>query len=524
MSISQSKSAKHLWPFVFIFVALKLFFNVLSAGHYGYHRDEMLHLVLGDHLDWGYMEVPPLIALLAKITTIVFGYSAGAARVFPAMASAAMVWFTGLLVIEFGGKRFAIALACLCMIFSPGMAASGYLFQPVVFDQLWWLLAAYLSVKYVNTNGVNYLYWLGLVIGLGLLNKYTMGFFAGALLLGMLLTPQRKLLWRKETLVAVAIAVLVFLPNLLWQYLHHWPVLAHMHNLQHEQLDHVKPAEFIVPQFLMHAACFIVWVTGLGFLLFHKILRNYRFIAFAYLLVFAFLLKMNGKAYYLLAAYPMLFAAGGYSVALFFRNYVVRALAILLLMIPNLLSFPIALPVLTLNQTLSFFKYYKQHAPFMSFTVTWEDHQQHPLSQDYADMLGWEEMAAKTAAAYYSLTLEQRKHTIIFADNYGEAGALHAYRKKYKLPDVVCLNSSFALWAPENLKADYLIYISDDNDVSDLKPVVESYKRMGGIENKLAREYGTGIFLITHPSPVLNKVYQKHRKESRLESPIPPTH
>jgi len=517
MLTSQKMSARAFKPFIGCFVALKVLLLLLAINHFGFHRDEMLHLVLGNHLDWGYMEVPPFIALLAKISTTVFGSSVAAARVFPAMASALMVWFAGLLVVEFGCRRFAIALACLCVIFSPGMAASGYLFQPVVFDQLWWLLAAYLSVKYVSTNQPRYLYWLGLVIGLGLLTKYTMAFFTGALLLGILITPQRRLLWRREILITIAITTLIFLPNIIWQYLHHWPVARHMSMLQKQQLDYVKPADFIVQQFLMHGALFIVWVVGLGYLLFHKTLSKYRFVAFAYILVFAFLLKMNGKAYYLLAAYPMLFAAGGYGVSILFKNYLLPWAVPLLLIVPNLLLLPIALPVLTLKQTVNFFDYFRQHVPFMRFTVTWEDQKQHPLTQDYADMLGWDEMAAKTAAAYHSLTPQQQKYTVIFADNYGEAGALAAYQKQYNLPQAVCINSSFALWAPASLKADYLIYVSDDNDVSDLKPVVESYKRVGGVDDKLAREYGTGIFLITHPSPVLEKVYQQHRKESRLE-------
>jgi len=517
MPLPQKQLAIAYRPFIALFVGLKILLISLAINHFGFHRDEMLHLVLGDHLDWGYMEVPPLIALLAKISTNVFGPSVVAARVFPAIAGALMVWLTGLLVVEFGGRRFAIALACLGVIFSPGMAASGYLFQPVVFDQLWWLLAAYLSVKYVNTSQAKYLYWLGMVIGLGLLTKYTMGFFAGALLLGILLTPQRRLLWRKEFLITVSIITFIFLPNIIWQYVHHWPVVNHMGELQRQQLNYIKPADFIAQQFLMHGASFMVWVVGLGFLLFHKALNKYRFIAFAYILVFAFLLKMNGKAYYLLAGYPMLFAAGGYGLATLFKKYTLRWAVPLLLIVPNLLLLPIALPVLTLNQTINFFKYYVQHAPFMRFTVTWEDQKQHALTQDYADMLGWDEIAAKTAAAYHTLTPQQQKHTVIFADNYGEAGALHAYRNKYDLPQAVCLNSSFALWAPESLKADYIIYVSDDNDVSDLKPVVESYRRVGGVENKLAREYGTGIFLITHPSPVLEKVYQQHRRESRLE-------
>ena len=181
--------------FLLIFVAIKVGLNLLAISHFGFHRDELLHLALGDHLDWGFKEVPPFIALIAKITTAVFGNSVFAARIFSTIFSGLIIWFTGQIVIELGGKKFAITLACLALIFSPAFAASGYLFQPVVFDQLWWVLTVYLLIRYINTSLPVYIYLLGVVIGVGLLTKYTMAFFAIALILGLVFTKQRKILW-----------------------------------------------------------------------------------------------------------------------------------------------------------------------------------------------------------------------------------------------------------------------------------------------------------------------------------------
>src|ERR1700761_59277 len=147
--------------FILIFVAIKVGLNLLAISHFGFHRDELLHLVLADHLDWGYKEVPPFIALLAKISSLLFGNSVFAARIFPTICSGLLVWFTGLITVELGGKKFAITLACLALIFSPAFAASGYLFQPVIFDQLWWVFAVWLLAKYCNTSSVKYLYLLG---------------------------------------------------------------------------------------------------------------------------------------------------------------------------------------------------------------------------------------------------------------------------------------------------------------------------------------------------------------------------
>src|SRR5476649_1712450 len=184
--------------FILIFVVIKIGLNVLAMSHFGFHRDELLHLALGGHLDWGYKEVPPFIALLAKITTTVFGSSVFAARIFTTLAAGAIVWLVGSITVELGGKMFAITLACLSFIFAPAFVASDYLFQPVIFDQLWWVLTVWLVIRYINYNAVKYLYFLGIVIGVGLLTKYTMVFFAIALIIALIFTKQRKLLWNKH--------------------------------------------------------------------------------------------------------------------------------------------------------------------------------------------------------------------------------------------------------------------------------------------------------------------------------------
>ncbi|HJP63053.1 MAG TPA: glycosyltransferase family 39 protein [Mucilaginibacter sp.] len=501
--------------FILLFVVIKIGLNMLTMSHFGFQRDELLHLVLGDHLDWGFKEVPPFIALLAKISTTLFGGSVFATRIFSTIASGFIVWFTGKIVVEFGGGRFAIALACLALIFAPAFAASGYLFQPVVFDQLWWVLSAYLVVKYINTPDKNYLYLLGVVIGIGLLTKYTMAFFAGALIVGLLITRERKILWNKHILFAAIITVLIFLPNILWQFKHHLPLFTHMKNLREEQLNYIRPIDFIRQQLRVNAMGLFVWLPGLIALLFSAKLSRFRFIAFAYMLVFIFLLEMNGKEYYLFGAYPMLFAAGGYWFESWLktRHAAFKAIALLLLTLPNILLLPVALPLLTIDKTIAAFK-------ALHIAPKWEDQKEHPLSQDYADMFGWDELGNKVAWAYSGLTAEQQKHTQIYADNYGDAGAVYHYGKKYNLPEVASLNSSFTLWAPDNLNAPYIIYVDDEgggNVVKRLAPFVEKYVKIGEVRSPYAREKGTTIFLLINPKPGLNDIYQKELAKKRLE-------
>jgi hypothetical protein len=506
--------------FILIFVALKIVLNLFAISHFGFHRDELLHLVLGDHLDWGYKEVPPFIALLAKITLSVFGDSVFAARIFSTIASAFIIWLTGQITVEIGGRRFAITLACSALILAPAFAASGYLFQPVVFDQLWWVVTVWLFVRYLNTATVKYLYWLGVAVGLGMLTKYTMAFFTASLIVGILISRERKLLFNKHVLFSAIIAVLIFLPNIIWQFMHHLPVIHHMKELRETQLDYVKPMDFVIQQVLVNGPSIVIWFTGFISLLFSFRLRRFRFLAIAYILIFLFLLKMNGKNYYLFGAYPMLFAAGGFAFEqLLKRNaYALRTAVIILFVAPNLLLLPLVLPILSLNSTLASFRFAQKNMPFLNFITTWEDRKQHPLTQDYADMLGWDEMAQKVAKTYHSLTPEQQKNTQIFADNYGEAGAIHHYRHKYNLPEVVSLNSSFELWAADDLNAHYIIYVDDDDNVERrIGPIVESYRKTGEVLNPLAREKGTRIYLLVNPSPKLNEVYRKELAKKRLQ-------
>jgi len=507
--------------FILIFVFIKIGLNLLAISHFGFHRDEFLHLVLADHMAWGYKEAPPFIALLAKVTITVFGNSVFAARIFPTIAGGLIIWLTGLITVELGGKLFAIALACLALIFSPGFAASDYLFQPVVFDQLWWVLAVWLLVKYSNTSSIKYLYFLGMAVGVGMLTKYSMAFFTFSLLFGILISKQRKMLFSKHIIGAALLAILIWLPNIIWQLQHHLPVITHMNELQKEQLDYLKPSDFIKQELMVNGIALFLWITGFIFLLFSFRLHKFQFLAIAFVLIFSFLLLMHGKAYYLFGAFPMLFAAGGFGFERWLKTsgYTLRGLTIAVFTLPNLILFPIVLPIFPLNTTVALFRYMDDHTTALKSAVTWEDHKMHATTQDYADMLGWDEMAALVAKAWQSLTPDQQKHTQIFADNYGEAGALHHFHKQYNFPDVISLNSSFALWAPDSLNAQYIIYVDEDNGakIDTFKSVMESYRKIGQVENPLAREKGTAVFIMIHPSAALDERYMKELDRKRMQ-------
>jgi len=498
--------------FILIFVFLKVALNLLAISRFGFHRDELLHLALADHLDWGYKEVPPFIAFIAKITHLLFGDSLSGARIFTTICAAVLVWLTGKLTVEMGGKKFAIALACSAMIFSPSFAATDYLFQPVVFDQLWWVLMAWLMVKYINNDSSpKYLYFIGIVIGVGLLTKYTMAFFGGSLILSLIFTKQRRLLWNKHVIGGALLALLIFLPNLLWQNHHNWPVFGHMDELKKTQLNFIHPLDFTKQQLMSHGIAVILWLTGFFFLLFSFKLRKFQFLAFAYLLIFLFLMEMNGKSYYMLGAYPMLFAAGGFGFDRWIKTILPLRIAILLaFIIPNLILLPIVLPVLSFKRTLSFFDYINKNTEVLRSVTVWEDQQHHATTQDYADMLGWDEMAKKVADNYNTFSRDKQHETIIYTTNYGEAGALRHLGKQYNLPQPVSLASSFSLWAPPQINAKYVIYVSDtgDEDMTYYRSMLKAHVKLDSITNTYAREKGTDIYLL-EPKP---EFYQRYHE------------
>ena len=512
--MSFYKRNRKEFSFILHFTFLKLVLHFAANSNFGFHRDEFLYMALGEHLDWGYQEVPPFIAGVSWLSTNVFGDSVFAALVISTLFGALIVFLTGLTVLALNGKRLAIAIACMAVIISPAFLASGYLLQPVVFDQFFWVLTAYLLVRYIRTHQDQYLYCLGVAAGLGMLNKYSMAFYLLALFIALVLTPQRKVLLNKAWLGAAGIALLIFLPNLLWQISRDFPVLRHMNELKETQLNFINPVDFVLQQLLVHASASIIWITGCLYLFFSRPLRQFRFLGIAYLVVIVLLIALQGKSYYSFGAYPVLFAVGGIAVSRILSRLQdsIKYAAISLILLPSLIFIPIAIPLLPFGATLKFFEFMSSELK-LTFPLKWEDQQLHATSQDYADMLGWEELSIEVSKTYRLIPENERPLTTIFANNYGQAGALDHYRTKYSFPATVCLSSSYALWAPEKIVTQHLIYI-DDEYPDDLKPAFKKVRKISEIQNPYAREKGTAVYLLSYPTESILPIYQQHRLEA----------
>ncbi len=483
-----------------------------SSGMLGFHRDEFLYLALGAHPGIGHWSNPPLLGWLSWFSQNVFGESLRAIHVFPAVAGALMSLFSCLIAKELGGQRFAIGLTFLATLFHLAFLRAFSFLMPVPFDILFWTFYIYLLIRFLNTENKNYLLYLGVAIGLGMLNKYSVAFFVLAMILGVLLTPQRKLIFTKTPYQAMALGLLVFLPNLLWQFYYGFPVIHHMQELSENQLQNVQPLDFIADQFVVNWQNVFLFVPGLFFLLGDKKNTRFRWSAWiAVLTVFLFLM-FKGKSYYTLGIFPPLIAAGAVfweeKIKIFWLRMLFAA-ALVGLILPII---PMAIPIFSAD---GLQKYFAQFP--LETALRWEDGASHALPQDYADMLGWQELADGVGKAYELCDLE--KPVIIYAENYGQAGAIDHLGKKYGLPPVNSFADSYRLWNGENLstEVDQFIYVND-NLGEDIENLFARVILVDRVKNPRARELGTRVYLCREPTASFKDFWNSRLEEVRAAS------
>ncbi len=493
----------------------KLAIHFLTNTNYELHRDTYLYLALADHPDWGYISVPPVTPMIGKLGMALLGDSAFALGFFPALIGAIAVIVIAMLVKELGGKSWAILLACTAFIFSPAFLRSNTFLQPVSFDQFSWLLSGYFIVKLVQSQNSKYWIHLGILWGLAFLNKYAIVFFVLAFLLALLLTPERNLIRSKYFGIGLLLGFFIILPNLIWQHAHNWPVVGHMEELRRTQLVNVRVADFILLQFLMNLHAVIVWLCGLAFLLFSQAGRKFRVLGLTFLFTVFILLMLSGKAYYTLGVYPILFAAGGVAIENWFaqRWRFMKPVILAIMILIFLPVLPYSVPVLSFDKMAAYAEASKKFG--LEGALVWEDGRVHRLPQDYADMTGWRELAECVIAAYQSLPAAEQADCAIYADNYGQAGAIRYYSKPHGLPEPICFSETFILWAPDSVIQQTLIYVNDELG-EDIQYYFANIALAGRVNNEYFRENGLQVYLCRNPRRDFQEFYRE--KVGRLKS------
>ncbi len=487
---------------IFILAIFNIVLHLVFNHNLEYHRDELLYFSLGQHPDFGFATVPPMIGWIAWLMKSVFGYSLFAVRIFPALISGVMVFIVADLARELGGKRFAMTLAATGLIISIFGLRTFILFQPVHLDLFFWTLTFYIIVKYIKSESDRYLLMFGMVAGFSLLAKYLIGLLFLLILLIIPFTAYRNVFRKKMFWFGIAAGFIIFLPNLIWQIVNGLPVIHHLSELAATQLVNVDRSAFLMEQIIIPGAASFLTVAGLIFLLLNRQMKDFRFLGIIAVLVVLSLMLMKGKSYYTIGIFPFLISAGAVSYESVLKRWYSRIIFIVLLVFMTYLALPYGLPVYNAKGLIKYFDRIESMYGF-DFGRNFEDGSKHSLPQDYADMLGWEELTAITDSAWK--LIPDKTAAFIYCDNYGQAGAINVIGKKYGLPEPVCFSESFRYWIPGKFDPDIktFIYINDELG-DDVRQLFRNISIIGSIRNKDAREYGTTVYLCEDPETSFN--------------------
>lgn len=464
------------------FVRLVLYF--FAGPHYGYFRDELYYLACGEHPAWGYVDQPPLIGWITWLLQHTIGTSLWALRLPPALAGAATIVLAGLLTREMGGRRWAIFLASLAALMAPIALALSQLFTMNAFDPVLWTVIAFLIVRIAKGNDERLWLAVGAVAGVTILNKYAVIFWFSGVVLGLCLTPLRRSLGQGWFWLGCVIAALIALPNFLWQWRHEFPFLQLMHNVRESGRDILlPPLPYLQAQAQMLGFVAALLVPFALLFFFSKRGQPYRALGWAYLVFLAEMMLLRGKMYYVAPVYPMMFAAG----AVWLESATERKLWIWakplltlgILAIGGIYA-PTILPLLPVPTFLAY-----ERAMGIE-QQKFEHMQQGVLPQLYADMFGWEGIAQRVAAFYHTLPPDEQRRTAIFANNYGDAGAIDFFGPKYGLPKAIGGHQNYWIWGPREYTGESMIVLGEGHE-ENMQTKCTSYEVIGNAKDPLSR-------------------------------------
>jgi hypothetical protein len=472
---------------VWIVASLKLLVHLLTTGRwsYEYFVDELYFDACARHLAWGYIDMPPFHPAVTAAVRAIFGDSLFAVRFLPALAGAALVLLAGLLARDLGGRRGAQLLAAVAVAVAPIVLVANSFSSMNAWEPLIWTGCAILVVRLLD--GADPRLWLafGLLAGIGLLNKHTMGLFGAAVVAGLLATARGRELFRGRWIwIGAAAAFFVFLPNLVWNIREGFPFFELQEAIRQDRRNvELSPFEFLAQQVVMlHPLAAPLWIGGLGWLLFGRE-RRYRPLGIAYLVILGALLAMHGRVYYLAPAYPMLFAAGGVAAERLLSGRLawIRPAYAALLVLGGILLAPMAFPLLPPETYVRYSRALGMAPPAI------ETHRMGPLPQLLADRFGWKEMAGEAARIYRSLPPEERAVARVWGQNYGQAGAIDMYGPGFGLPPALSGHLAYHSWGPPAEEPKVLIVFDDDRET--LESLFESVELAGRVEHPYSMPY-----------------------------------
>jgi len=473
------------------FILLKFIIQYsLISPEYELQRDEFLHIDQANHLAWGYLSVPPVTSWISYIIQIL-GNTVFWIKFFPALFGALTILVVWKTIEALKGNLFALLFGASCITFSVLFRLNA-LYQPNSLDVLCWTTFYYFFIRYLNDRQAKWIYALAITFAIGFLNKYNMAFLILGIVPAILLGRDRKIFTDRILYLGIGIAFLLILPNLLWQLDRGFPVFHHLHELSETQLVHVNRWHFVRSQFLFFPGTFVVILLGLYALLRHPEYARYRSLFWSFFITIAIFLVFKAKDYYAIGLYPIYFAFGAVYISTLLENKAGKIFKPALILLSVIFFIPVYQVAFPNKRPEDIVQHPEQYRRFGM--LTWENGQEHPLPQDFADMLGWKELASKVDSLYG--TIPHRQHTLILCDNYGQAGAINYYSTRGLR--AVSFSADYLHWI--DLDTDYynLIRIKNasesDREMSETSPYFKQSFKGGSITNVYAREYGTTIF------------------------------
>jgi hypothetical protein len=474
---------------IVLFAILKMALHVATSGGYGYFRDELYYLACADHLAAGYVDHPPLCVLVLAAVRAVLGDSRFAIRLVPALLGAATVALVGVMARALGGRRWALVLSMTAALVAPQYLALGHFYSMNAFDIFFWTLAAWVVLRLVQEETTGRWCVLGVVLGLGLLNKISVLWLGAGLFVGLVATPQRRSLLEPGPWLAGLIAAVLFAPYLAWEVANGWPTREFIHNATSQKMATVAPVAFVRAQIdAMLPFTFPVWLAGLVWLFADREGQRYRVLGWMYVVVLAILMASgSSRAGYLAPAYTWLFAAGGVALERWLarpRLGWLRPAYAGFLLVAGALIAPLALPALPIGTYVRWARALGQ-AP-----ETEERKELGQLGQFYADMHGWDSIVETVAQAHARLTPDEQAAARVFAPDYGIAGAIDVLGRRRGLPRAISGHNNYWLWGPDGWDGRVVIMIGASEER--LRAGFEEVERVGTLDCGLCMPYENG--------------------------------
>jgi hypothetical protein len=438
------------WVVALAYVAVQL----LVVNLYGYFRDELYYLACGDHLAWGYVDHPPMVALIARFSRTVFGESLLAIRVLSAIAGGATILLTGRLARVLGGDRWAAGLAGVAVAIVPVFLFLFHVLSMNAWDILLWTAVCLVVAQIVAEERPSLWPVAGVLIGLGLETKHSMAFLVFGLGVGVLLTPTRKWLLDRHLWIGAAIAMVMVAPHVWWQIANGWPTIEFVKNATEQKNVPLSPLQFVSEQTQIHPLNIVLLLAGLIFF-FTAAKGRFRLFGWAYLAIFGLLVTQHGKAYYIAPIYPLMLSAGSVAFAAATAEWTWARRAIVTSMIlGGVVIAPLTLPILPIDR-------YIRYADSLGVKPSsGERHQLAELPQHYADMFGWDEIVATVARVYNTLPPDDQSKAGVFVLNYGDAGAIDLLGPRHGLPKkAISPHNNYYLWGPGSVSGEVLIVV-----------------------------------------------------------------